>query len=184
MQSVHASCMQVSSHRQPGALRMRSDTRLGHPPGSGGTGISHRSAHTSLRIRGRRRTRVESPHHLGVIHLRLSHLPHDLSHHHYDISPHHPLEKPDGGRSVQDGVEFYISAQSLSVLKSLHNRRRNKHYSATLHLADLSTPIDFNKHSLLLPPLRLHSRPLHLARFACSVPNLTLTLTPNQPHCG
>jgi len=146
-----------------------------HPSCSDKTGISTRSTHTELRIRGRPCTRVQSSHSLRVIHLPLSHLRQDLSLHHYDSSPHHPLDKQSSGSSVLEGVEFHISAPSLSVPKSLHTQDETsitQLYSNSLTCLRTS---HINKHSLLLPP------PFYiLASYnsLASLPHgLTLTLT-------
>ena len=68
------------------------------------------------------------------------------------------------------GTEFLYNARSLKRTDESFNRRRNKHLSVDITAPDLSTlPPSTNTH--LFTPTLLHSRTLHLARFARSVPN-------------
>ena len=114
------------------------------------TGISHRSTHTLLRIRGRRCRRVEPPRHLGGA-SQPSNLMHDF--------PAHPPQDNYLSTPRRVGVidvppprapTLYCCSVAERTEESF-NKRRNKQYFDDITALNLSTLLDFNKHSSSCP---------------------------------
>ena len=146
-------------------------------------GIFHRSTHTSLRIRGRRRTKVEPPHPLGGAALPVPTYRTIFSHTSREISLHPPVDESGCSCSAQGAPSFYIMLGRSSVLMSLSIEDETSiPRLISLHPTCLRSRLQQTLISSFLPfyTVELYTLLATLAR--CLTLTLTLTLTLNGPN--